>query len=280
MILSNRRSIEDVLVEVLALHPYTPGSDLVSALQSIRPRTTKQAVYAALRYLVANEVVSKVEGRFFLSRVWISKVKRLLSHNRYRENFDDGIFQLQNGDAISYHFPNLLACDHYWAHIFDVFTEWLPPQHAVFVWNPHQWIVIAREDVERPILQGFANRSQHAFFTIYGDTPLDRTFREQWQTEYISVCTGSEVVFPSNKFINVFQDFVLEVVIRKEVAQEIEHFYETHRKLTRDGRAALIELIERRHPVRMKISRDRKKASAIRKKLAKEFVVPKGLVVD
>jgi len=173
MLLAQKQSIEDLVAENLAKNPYSTGPQLVAMVNRTRENTTKQAVYAALKTLIQSEVVAKVGHTYFLSRVWLSRVNHLFQTQRERETIRDAVFDLREGESISYHFPSLLSCDTYWAHVFSMLTEWVDPSIPIIIYMPHEWFVIGRTEVEKDIFKGFEDSKKLALFTIGGSSPLD-----------------------------------------------------------------------------------------------------------
>ena len=277
MILANRQTIEDIIIEVLARFPNTIGPKLVTLVQKRRSSSTKQAVYYALKSLIESEIVSKAGSSYFISRVWINRVQNLLSSQENKSSNNDLLFSsLSDKQSISYSFPNLMACERYWAHVFDIFMSSIPRECPIFVWNPHEWFVIGREKVEREVFKAFETRKKYAFYTIHGNTPLDTEFKDKLNNKFVTICTNSDIRFADNYYLNIFGDFILEVFLNKRLAREIDIFYKSNKKLSIINIAEFKKLINQKFPIRMKISRNEKKAYALRRKLSKEYLLLKS----
>ncbi len=275
MLISNKQSVEDILIEKLARNPYIDGVSLVSQVQQTRSNTTKQAVYTALKDLKENEIVAKVKDKYFLTRIWLSKMNQLFRSKGQLER--DAIFDLKEGESISYHFPSVFTCDTYWAHVFNLLIEWIPKERPVFVWNPHQWFAIGRIDVEKNIFKEYLVQNKKAYYLIQGKTELDKEFSKTWKNDNVSIAIGDKTSFAHNYYLNVFDDFIIEVFIDMKLANKIEGFYAAHSKATEEDIVKFENLIKQKLPVRMKISRKKDKAKLLRKKLSKTFFIPKDL---
>ena len=273
MLLAQKQSIEDLVAENLAKNPYSTGPQLVAMVNKTRENTTKQAVYTALKALMDSEVVAKVGHTYFLSRVWLSKVEKLFQTQKKRETVRDAVFDLREGESISYHFPSLLSCDTYWAHVFSILTEWIDPSVPIMIYMPHEWFVIGRTEVEKDIFKGFEDSKKLALFTIGGSSPLDMQFKRDWKSEYVQTHLSDTESFKRNYHAHIFGDFLIEVFIAEELAQEIDVFYATHKTATPESIATFEKLITKKSPVRMKISRKKKKANRLRRQLSKNFYV-------
>lgn len=277
MLLGQKQHIEDILAENLAKNPYSTGPQLVALVQKGRENTTKQAVYAALRSLLASEVVSKVGHTYFLSRVWLSRVEQLFAAQKVKEMARDAIFDLKEGESISYRFPSLLSCDTYWAHAFQILTEWIHPNVPIMIYMPHEWFAIGRIEVEHGVFKAFDENKKLALFTIGGTSALDKEFKREWKSPFVQTHLTDEHGFDRSYHLHIFDDFLIEVFVGDELTVEIDTFYAQNETLSPENIAAFEALVSKRAPVRMKISRKAKRAAKMRKQLAKHFHVRNAL---
>ncbi len=281
MLYTERKNIDDYIVEILSKRPNITGPELLVAIQQHRPSTTKQAVYYALGYLLEAEAVVKAGAGYSISKIWKLKIQ----NNLIKDDSSDlqSVLGLNEGESISLKFPSLMTADFYWAHIFTELTDWTPESTPIFIWNPHEWYVIGREEVEREVLENFIVKNKKVYFSISGKTELDKDFRKIYTSKNLSINTGVAEIFPNHVYINVFNNILVEVFLSKDLAKEVNHFYETHQvplnKLTAAERNEFIFIISKKYPVRIKVSKNTKKAAEIKNKLAKGFIIPKGFVV-
>src|SRR3989344_1246728 len=234
MLLAHKQSVEDLVAESLAKNPYSTGPQLVALVNKTRENTTKQAVYTALKALMESEVVAKVGHTYFLSRVWLARLEKLFQTQKEREAVRDAVFDLREGESISYYFPSLLSCDTYWAHVFSMLTEWIDPSIPIMIYMPHEWFVIGRTEVEKDIFKGFEYNKKLALFTIGGTSPLDMQFKREWKSEYVQTHLSDTGWFKRNYHVHIFGDFLIEVFIAEELAKAIDRFYEASNTLTLD----------------------------------------------
>jgi len=280
MIESKKQSIEDIVVETLAKNPYTLGPDLLLLIQKIRPKTTKQALYSALKSLMESETVAKIGNKYFLSRLWLQKINKLFKTQKEKEIVRDVIFDLKDKESISYHFPSLLTCDTYWAHVFNLLIDWTPEDCPIFVWNPHEIFTVGRNQIEKDIFKEFQEKNKYAFFITRENSVLDLEFKKIWSNSHVSITTDDKIKFENSYYLNIFQDFIIEVYLDEKLTKEIDNFYKNNQKLNGDNIKIFENLFSKKYPVRMKISRKKEKASLLRKKLSKDFFIPKHLKLN
>jgi len=271
MILSNSENIKEYIVEILANAPYMAGPEILKNIQAYA-KASKPAFYSALRILVKDEVVAKTGQKYFLSNIWLEKMRALFSSNE-QQFVRDAIFDLRDGESIRYSFPSLLVCDTYWAHLFSLLIRWTDSASPICIWNPHQWFIIGRSQPEQAILDLFVSEKKHGYYTIGGNTDLDKLFKRQHAHEYIHINTGESFSDDDSYYLNIFGDFIVEVYLDEKLTKTIKNFFNSHRSLDLDIAKDLEKIISEKFPVKMKLSRNKKKADILRKKLTKDFLV-------
>jgi len=273
MILSQKQTIEDLVIEVLAKDPYQTGPELVASIENIRKNTTKQAVYYILKPLLENEVIAKVGSRYYVSKLWVDRLTDLLEINS--QNFDgESAFSLKEGESMTYRFPSLLTCDTYWAHLFNLMVKWLPRNRPFFFWLPHEWLILGRHKEELEIFKLIKEQQKMGYYVISGKTDLDKDFKKKFTSDFLRVNIGNDLSLKQNYYLNVFDDYIIEVFLHKKLSEKIEIFYQNHLKISPENIFEFENLIKEKFPVRMKISKNKKRATKLRKQLAKDFFVP------
>jgi hypothetical protein len=280
MILSPRHTIEDSIVEILAKKPHISGPVLVSEIQLIRQNTTKQAVYLALSHLLSDEVVAKTGQNYFVTKTWTSRLKSLFLSHTQNELKNDLIFSLPDGKSVSYKFTSLLSCDTYWGHLFSILTEATDAQNPITCWFPHQIFGIVRTGIEKQIFESFITEQKYVFYTTQGTSRLDADFKKNWRSDHVAINTDSSLPYPDSVYISIFNEYIIEVFLDGSLAKDIETVYQSHTVVTATTITEMEQAISAKHSIRMKISRDTKRAAKIRKRLLRDFYVPEHLVVS
>lgn len=280
MLYTERKNIDDHIVEILSKRPNITGPELLDSIKSHRPSTTKQAMYYALGYLLDSEVVVKIGTGYSVSHIWKLKIQ----NNLIKDSSDlQSVLGLAEGESISLKFPSLITADFYWAHLFAELTDWIPQNSPIFTWNPHEWWIIGRESVEREVLENFTVKNKKAYFSISGGEMLDRDFRKAYSSANLSINTGVQAPFPNHVYLNIFEDILMEVFLSKQLVKEIDKFYESNQvslaNLTIERQNDFINIVSKKYPVRIKVSKNKKKTDEIKRRLAKGFIIPKEFVV-
>ncbi len=274
MILIDHNDLTDLVIEALSDDGLS-GPAVVEAVRKQRPTVTRQAVYAVLRKLLAHEAVYKVGKIYALNRMWLKKLHAFASERLLPLDKTDAAHtdDLKDGDKITYQFKNPYLMDIYWDHIFDAVMETHDPKIPVIVYHPHEWFIHARPESEQTFLRGFARRGETVFFSIGGDTPLDKEFKREWQSDIFQIDCGKTYGFKPGYHLNIMGDLIFEVFVEKGFADDIDEIF---RDNALNATKELIEVSKRTYRTKLVFSRDSKRAEVLRKRLSKEFYVPSG----
>jgi hypothetical protein len=273
MLFSKKQTIEDYVVEALADNTRLTGPELLKIIHERRGKTSKQAMYTVLQTLLVDEVIAKIGTQYYLSKLWIDKVDQHFKINNEKLQ-QESIFNLQDKESITYRFPSLLSCDTYWAHIFNLLIVWIPRDRPFFFWLPHEWFIIGRSKEDIEMFKLIQRERKLVFYSVSGKTELDKKFKKQLTSNSAKINIGNTLPFKQNYYLNVFDDFILEIYLDKKLTEKIENFYKKHNDITLANMTEFENLIKEKYPVRMKISRDKKKAAKLRKQLSKDFYIP------
>jgi hypothetical protein len=272
MIMIDTEELTDIVVLALGSGAMT-GSNVVEVAQKERPGVSRQAVYAALRKLLSKEIVYKVGKKYALNRVWVNELYLFASRQLEDIGKEEAVHitDLKEGDKITYQFKNPYLMDIYWGHIFDAVMETHDSTIPVVVYHPHEWFIHARPDTEQAFLRGFARRGEIVFFSIGGNTPLDKAFKQEWGSDTMQVNCGKTYGFKPGYHLNIMGDLIFEVFIEKGFADDIDDIFTENAP---DAPEHLKEVAQRQYRTKLVFTKNSKKARALTKKVIKDFYVP------
>lgn len=278
MSLFAKNSLEYQIINHLQKRPWVIV-DLISELQKTRPGLSKQAVYQTIRLLKKPEIVIVAKKRVFLSSIWIDRMYEFFSIAReayqgtsgYPSPQDVSFVTLNEGDNISYIFKDSNTTDIFWAHTFNSLVSNLSANEPVYLYNPHQWFILARPESEKLLLEQ-AKLNGHPWYQyIAHNTPLDvlsKTFFEKPNL----VHTQEKHYFKDNYYLNIIGDFLIEVRLDPKTQKKIDTFYQNNLSITSESRLVLQEIISNtKGRNRLTVSRNKRKSSKLRKMLNKYF---------
>ncbi|MEI8223897.1 MAG: hypothetical protein WCG20_02120 [bacterium] len=271
------QSIEEYIVSLLQKNSRS-GSELLTAIQSKRPGTTKQALYASLRKLRSDEIVVVHKMRISLSSIWVTKMAEFftLAKHFYTKTTttDEGFLNLEDGDRVTYSFKNPNVTDIFWGHAFDILAEITPITEPVFLYNPHDWFMLARPETEKLLFKKFAKAGKQLLILVGDAKPLDKYIIKEFDGTIAQYHPTNELVFDKrNYYVNIFDDFIIEVHLDEITTKKIDEFYNTANDWNPENEAVLKKIIANEGKNKLTISKNRKKAEHLKKIFRKYFYI-------
>jgi hypothetical protein len=257
------------------------ASEIIDTLRIGNKKVTKQAVYQALRKLKKEEVIVVFKKKVSLSQVWLDKTLTFfesanqLNNTKIKEPF----LNLTEGDSITYSFKTPYLTDQFWAHAFLLLVATTSNKEPVCVYNPHEWFMITRQDSERALLKQIETYNRTGLFLIGHNDLIDREVKKYFSSNRLQYHASEKTGLPKNYYLNIFEDYILEVWIDKKVASEIDDWYSKTKDAASMDKEELIAIVHKLGRNKMRISRSKKRSFTLRKLFAKDFYIPKNKVV-
>lgn len=253
-------------------------SGLIGVLQKERPGTTKQGVYAALRALRAEEKVVLHAGRASLNNAWLDQMMDYFTiarqHYTATDARDNSFLQLVEGEKIQYFFRDPLQTDMFWSHAFAIFANVVPVETPLYLYNPHDWFLLARHENERALIGAVIKSGRYYFMTVGNRMPLDRLIAKEFDGERAQYYMVEKSLFKKeNYYLNIFGDYLIEVFIDTKIAAQLDDFYAKYKDYNPAAQEELEKIIQSRGRSKLVISRNAKKAARLAAVLKKFFYI-------
>lgn len=276
MLFLNNHQTESCIIKSLQQGGLT-GPQIIEEIKKIKPAITRQAVYAALRRMMREEIITKAKQRYTVNRLWVKDMSAFAQALLHETDARDliPILDLKDGDKIVYTFQDPLTMDRYWGHIFDSVLKAHDSGQPIFVYYPHDWMWYARPQTEAFFLEQFERDQVLCFLSIGGKTPMDKLFKERWHGDMLQINIGKTYSLKNNTMINILGDFLFEVTIDQNLARAVETIY-THDYPEETVRERIQKLITNNYKTKLVLTRNKKRAQSLAKKIAKDFYFPKG----
>jgi len=276
MPLNKPKRIEDYILIHLENGPVLM-LDLVKKIDKDRSGTTKQAVYAALRVLKQNEQIIAYKGLASLNLTWINQMTSFFdfAKNNYVKGENKGSFiDLEDREKIKYYFKNPIKADIFWTHALFLLAERSAPHEPVFVYNPHEWFMLARQENEENIFKTINRGGRKILLTAGGNLFLDRYIRKYFDNEMSQYYAKEKPLFKENNYyLNIIGDFMIEAWLDKKVADQVEKIYHKTAVWDENVLAEMQKILNDESRIKLVISRNHKKAEKIKNSLKKYFVL-------
>ncbi len=250
---------------------------LLSQIQGVRPGTTKQAFYQALRKLKKEEVVVIYAKRVSLSNLWINKMSEYFTQAKRNysssESPSEDFLALSDGEKISYTFRDPHTTDIFWGHAFHILAE-QTRNNPICIYNPHEWFIIAREESEKALFLDIKSRGQKLLVLIGNKNKIDIETGKWFDGNALQYFATEDKLFDKNNYyVNIFGDFIIEAWIDQTTADEIDTFYKNNESMTEQSLKNLREIVSRKGKNKLTICKNKRKADKLRSIFKKYFLV-------
>lgn len=254
--------------------------DLIKKIQEIRKNTTKQAVYAAVRVLKKKDQILTYKGTAFLNLTWVNSM--ISYFDLARSNYVEGeeitrgdFINLEDGEKIKYYFNNSVKADMFWAHAFYILIEKIEEKYPIFVYHPHEWFLVARNESEIRWLKNSIKNKNPLLLISGGDTFLDKYVRKYFNNSLLRYHANEKLLFggKNNYYLNILGDFIIEFWLDKEMSNKIESFYKKTKSWHKNIPTELKEITDSDTHIRIIISKNSKKAEKLKKTFKKFFII-------
>lgn len=268
--------IEDIIVSKL-IYGEQASTSLLNKVRERRENTTKQGFYAVLRKLRKNEVILVYKGIVSLNTSWIKKIKDMFetADSKYlsgQRSFD--ALRLEDGESLSYMFNNLNNLDIFWGHSQNIFLHNSHSNEAVYCYDPHYWLYLARNESEIELLNQISKNKRQFFMNVGYSYFLDKIIKKNFRSDYLQY-NHNRISDKNNYYVTVIGDYITEVYLDKKTSNIINEFYEKTSELNDSVISFLKKLLSKKIRSRIKITRNSIKSAALKKKLGKNFYILK-----
>lgn len=258
-----------------------PLTELVSLLQKERTGTTKQGVYAVVRKLKAQEVVVVHGKKASLNLLWLNRLEKFLEDARAALGESggaaDSFLGLRDGEKISYAFRDPVSADPFWGHALELLAAASKTDEPVYLYNPHDWFLLARRDSELASMRAIAAKGKRWCLTVAGNAPADRAIAKDFDGDQSQYHMAGKSPFPkADRYLNVIDDFIIEVAIDPAAASRLEQWYRDTAHVDEKAARRLQSIVSARSKTKLVISRNRRKAERLKRPLRKSFYLPKN----
>ncbi len=182
------------------------------------------------------------------------------------------VLSLENGDSISYTFSNPFHMDRLWGDLTVLLSRQHDKAQPVIFYNPHNWFFVVRSKTEHGVFSDIEQNGGTVLLTCGSDTKLDKNILEKEFKDYQHKYTiRTDLDFENNYNLNIYGDFVIEVLFDKETADKIDDFYKKYDEITKENTLELKEIVSQNGENKLTIYKDEKKAKSLRDTLIKNF---------
>lgn len=265
-------TVEEALVSLLRKGA-AGGKQLHAELSKMGIPVSPQAVYNALRKLLIQEVILKKGTIYEINYVWMKRVHRF---SRVESEASD-LFRLQdleNGDSAIYHFKSLNSAGAFWMHIHQILLDQLMPNQVAALYSTNEWTSVIRGPQDKEWATTASRSNKLTLFAIGKSNQHNKTYKRQHEAGNLKIGVGKTYGFPAGYYLNVFNEYVVELSIPSSIEDEITRIFQETSD-TSKLKELMISIDSKGSKIRMVIKKNPAQAKRLFRKVAKDFHISK-----
>lgn len=268
MLFSKKEDLVDLIIKNL-IHEGKTAKKLLGDISDQDQDYTIQAIYVVLRELIQSEVLIKTGFYYNINEEWKNKIMKEFSSLENNE--------IADGEKQIFILNSLSHQDLQWKNSILPLHN-LYPEDPIFFYNYHYiWIHLGqtREQSELDYYKSFLDQKRYAFSLVGSHSPLEIETKKMIENDYVRIFIDDTPI-QSTGYITIINDYIITSHLQKKTIQEIDTCYKQAKSIPELRR--LIQKIDfTTKRVKIVIERDREKAKKLRKKMSKDFYIPKDL---
>ncbi len=261
--------IEELVLTALLKDGSLRTSELLE--KAFRKRQyTKQGVYRVLRKLKAEEKVVIYKSTVSINNFWREQLQSLLDAHDSGNSIVGDVRELQSGDRLSLKLRGLSAADQVWSHLFIPIEKWLSNRHPLFLYNQHNWTGLLRKETDRVHVERLERSRRPTYLTIGSIATLDKAVTRTMESKYFEHSFNAKLKF--SFYIAVIGDFVFQMKLLGNGDTRINTIFSEKDAVTAKS---LMEKADKQILCRIIVEKNATKAASWKKRLGKDFYIPK-----
>lgn len=268
MLFSKKEDLVDLIIKNL-IHEGKTAKKLLGDISDQDQDYTIQAIYVVLRELVQSEVLIKTGFYYNINEEWKNNIMKEFSSLENNE--------IADGEKQIFVLNSLSHQDLQWKNSILPLHN-LYPEDPIFFYNYHYvWIHLGqtREQSELDYYKSFLDQKRYAFSLVGSQSPLEIETKKMIENDYVRVFIDDKPIH-STGYITIINDYIITTYLPKKTLAEISNSYKKSKTIT-ELRRHLQDLDFRSGKLKIIIERSREKAKKLRKKMSKDFYIPKEL---
>jgi DNA-binding PadR family transcriptional regulator len=233
-----------------------------------------QAVYKILKKLRKQEVILKNKTKYSINYVWLKRLQLFSSKDKSGSAF---IFQnLREGDKITYQFKDLNRAGSFWMHVFQVFFDQKDIKVAI-AYSPNEWTFVVREEQDVEWASTVRKHPEKiTLFALGEKNKHNQEYKQKNNKENLKINVGKTYGFKKGYYFNVFNDYVVEMILPESVDEKISRILESNPR-QKDLERLFMDKGILNTKSKLVIKRKKKLADKLYKKITQDFYLPKDL---
>lgn len=275
MLFTENQTIKELIIQELSYSPHLTLEEIIERITpKLKQKITIQGWYKALKTLMAQGVVIKEKKKYVLNTSWITDILRW-SHqlkNSYLEKEQIIALPKREKEKIVFKFPDLLSMNSFWAHLLVFIGSQKLKDQTIYAYNPHFWFYLAQGTIEKQYNRGLENFNVKVYIIIGSNSFLDKWNAQFFNKTNTNYYLSQKPLYQDNtKYINYFNEYLIEVKLKKEMAKKIEQLFRKTASLADISQLELISLFQEKSPCTVTIFKNKIKGQTFERKIKRYF---------
>jgi|CXWL01.1.fsa_nt_gi hypothetical protein len=264
------KNLEGLILDLLLVEGSLTTKDLIEKLSRKHP-CTKQGVYRALRKLRSEEKIVTHQSLVSVNNFWREQMQSLLRLHDAGSSVIGDVRELRKGDKLSLKLRGLSTTDQVWSHLFVGLEKELPSRYPLFLYNPHNWLSLLREETDRIHAQRLEQNHRPTYLIVGSSGDLDKAVTQAMKFKYFEYSFNARIHQPD--YMAIIADYVFQLKLLGDGNSHIHSIFSTENDVL-SAKNLLVKL-DKKIACRIVIEKNPAKALLWKKRIGKDFYIPK-----
>lgn len=257
------------IIELLAEHKTLSTTELLKQLDKKQDLNMSTAnFYKILAKMIEHQILVKTGDHVTLNRTWATVVYKYAEMMRQQKGPDiEAFMPFRSGERRTYYAESLDKIDPIWTHlVLHLFTP--QSENTIYVYEAHPWYLLARPATERRLYESCQLQGKKIFMLLGNTTFLDQYGYRLHKTTSCKVMITDRPPFPKEGYTFwLCGEYIIECHFPEIINQYFMSFFESTQSIDEFDLKTFSGIFHIKVPAELKVSRDKKKAGELRKRM-------------
>lgn len=260
---------EDVLTQIILKNPGISTKTSWVLFKKLGIDTSIQRIHALVKNLIEDKVVLKQKKRLYINEEWLNDLQEYLPKKPS--------FSISEGESLRWKFNSLEHLDEFWKTL----TFQLVKKHKeipIFLYVPYDIWKYApeRSSSECDFYDYLEEKQRQSYYLIGNNENFDRQSQKERDRNFIK-STQNKHKGLGEEHLVVIKDTVIKTRLKEMDMEKIKDCYKEN--LTIDlFQEEITKILAEIKSASFTVENNKEKAKNLRKKIAKDFYVPKTII--
>ncbi len=237
-----------------------------------------QGFYNLVNKLISDRVLVKEGKLLSIDASWIYNLlnfSNVLQQNYFGTSAVSTNILLDDGESKTFTLDSVIGMDNFWWHALIVvilyYANEKPKNKNVYVYVHHSWFQLIRTNSEQVLNDVYNQHGMHLYHVDGSHSFLDSLTPQLIAGENVDTQHAIIKEFGSNYYVMVIGDFIFETTLPRHIYEQMEEIYTSVTQMSQFDSSKIFALVEQPSRTNLTISRNKKGAEKIRKRIQAVF---------